>query len=74
MEYDISEDRISVKGESFSAEYSLDKLYRVTKTKEFLFLFHAKNVASIIPLRDTDASQLYFLKPILETHGVKTNL
>lgn len=74
MEYEITGERLLVKGESFSGDYSWDKLFRVRKTKEFLFLFHSKTVASIIPLRDVNLQHLQFMKELLTINRIKNNL
>lgn len=74
IEYGFYLDTLSTKGESFSATYTWDKLDKVTKSKNFIFVWHSRQLANPIPMRYFDQLQLDELKEILEKNKVKNNL
>jgi hypothetical protein len=74
MEYYFNESFLTIKGESFSSEFSWSKVYKVTKTKNWLLIWHNKQVANPIPMNNILYDQLYHLKTILHHNCVKNNL
>ena len=74
IEYQFEGDYLSTKGESFNAQLSWSKFYKVKKTKNYLILWQSAQSANIIPRRDIWDSELDKLKAILQTHNVKNNL
>jgi hypothetical protein len=60
--YSFSEDTFFTKGESFSSEMSLDKIYKVSETDDFLFIWPAKQSATPISKSDISSEDLAILK------------
>jgi hypothetical protein len=72
--YAFTESDLNITGESFTATMSWDKIYKVTKTKRWLLIWHSKNSANIIPLKDIWDGDILYLKEILLKKGVSNNL
>ncbi len=74
IEYNFGDDFLDVKGESFTSHLTWDKIYKVTKTKNWLLVWQSRQTANVIPLKDVWAGDVTKLKEILDNHGVKNNL
>lgn len=74
IEYRFGAERLFVKGQSFDAQLSWDKIYKVTLGKRFLLIWQNVAVAQAIPRRDVWESHVAALKDILELHNVRNNL
>ncbi|WP_276502864.1 YcxB family protein [Terrimonas pollutisoli] len=74
IEYQFGKDLLFVKGESFTAQLTWDKIYKVSKTKNWLLIWQNKQVANVIPRRDIWEGDIIELKEILQIHNVTNNL
>ena len=74
IEYKFEKDVLIVTGESFNSQLTWDKVYKVTKTKNWLVIWQNRQVANVIPNRDLQQSSISELKKILSVHRVKNNL
>ncbi len=74
IDYLFESNRLTVKGESFKTEISLAKIYKVTKSKRWLFIWQGKQIANVISRQDLTAGQLASIKDLLAENGVKNNL
>lgn len=74
IEYQFEKDLLIIKSESFNAQFTWDKIYKVTQTKNWLMIWQSKQIANAIPKRDVWQGDIAELKDILETHRVKNNL
>lgn len=74
IEYQFGRDLLFIKGESFSAEFTWDKIFKVNKTKNWILIWQNKQVANVIARRDIWEGDIIALKEILQTHQVKNNL
>lgn len=74
IDYTIENESLTVKGESFTVTLTWDKLYRVSKTKNWVLIWQSKQVANLIPRKNFDDIQIGYLKNILVKHNVKNNL
>ncbi len=74
VEYHFDESRLIVRGESFSTEASWDKVYRVTKTKNWIFIWQNRQIANPIPRKVWQEKDFAALKEILDRYQVKNNL
>ncbi|HLK27958.1 MAG TPA: hypothetical protein VKT28_05210 [Puia sp.] len=74
IQYTFEEDVLIIKGETFSASFTLDKLVKVTKTNHWLLIWQTKQSANIIPLDKISNDQLNEIKKHLDWHKVKNNL
>jgi hypothetical protein len=74
LEYDFNDDFIAVKGESFSSQMTWEKFYRVKQTKNWIFIYQNRLLASPISKKDLFPSDIEKLKTILTGHKVKNNL
>ena len=72
--YTINPDNYLMKGESFSAELSWSKIYKVTKTKDWILIWQNKQTANVIPLKNITGSQIQEFKTVLHNNSVKNNL
>ena len=74
IEYQFGKDLLFIKGESFTAQLTWDKIYKVSKTKNWILIWQNKQVANVISRRDIWEGDITELKEILQTHKVKNNL
>ena len=74
IEYTFSDDYFSIKGESFNSQYSWDKIYKVSQTKSWILIWQNSLIATPIPKRDLQESDIRTLKTMLDFHQVKNNL
>lgn len=74
IEYRFTENYLEIIGESFSSQYTWDKIYKVTKVKNWILIWHNRQVANPVPKRDVWEGKLADLKRMLEKHKVKNNL
>ena len=74
IEYKFEKDALIITGESFNSQLSWDKIYKVTKSMNWLLIWQNAQIANVIPKRDVWQSHLDDLKDILDTHHVKHNL
>ena len=74
IEYEFGNDNLAIKGESFSSQLSWNKIYKVSKLKNFILIFQTKQIANVIPRRDVWEGDITKLKEILDSHNVKNNL
>src|SRR3982751_5322585 len=52
IEYNFDQTAFTIKGESFNVQLSWNKIYKVTKTKNWLLIWQNKNIATPIPKRN----------------------
>lgn len=74
LEYILGDDYLSIKGESFNTQLSWEKIYKVTQTKQWIFIWHNRLVANPISKQNLLASDIDSLKTTLDFHRVKNNL
>jgi hypothetical protein len=74
IEYQFEQDFLSMKGETFNAQLSWEKIHKVTKTKNWILIWQNSQMANPIHKRDVQESQISELKDFLESHHVKNNL
>jgi len=74
VEYIFDKEYLIMKGESFNAQVTWDKLYRVTQSKNWVFVWQNRQSANPIPKRDIWEGEILNLKQFLDTHHVKNNL
>ena len=74
VQYTFDEQTLTIKGESFNSQYSWDKIYKVSQTKNWLLIWQNRQVANPIPKRDVWDGEMQDLKEILMRHNVKNNL
>jgi hypothetical protein len=74
IEYQFDDAVIIIKGETFKTELNWDKLYKLTKTKKWLLIWHNNQIANAIPINKVPVEALSDLKRIADLHNVKNNL
>ncbi len=74
IEYQFGKELLFIKGESFTAQLTWDKIYKVSQNKNWILIWQNKQVANVIPKRDIWEGDVIELKEILQTHKVKNNL
>ncbi|HLK29887.1 MAG TPA: YcxB family protein [Puia sp.] len=74
MEYIFSDDYLSIKGESFSTQFTWEKIYKVTQTSNWIFIWQNRQNANPIAKKNFTESEITELKTILDFHQVKHNL
>ena len=72
--YDFGQENLTVKGDSFSTTMTWEKIYKVKKTTNWLFIYTNRFIANPISQKDLFDSDLQHLKEILDRHKVKNNL
>ncbi|WP_430813853.1 YcxB family protein [Carboxylicivirga sp. RSCT41] len=72
ISYEITEDLIAIKGETFTTEMSWDKTYRVLELKNWLLIYENKMMANIIPKRSID--NMDKLRGIIRNQSIKQKL
>jgi len=74
IEYNFENEYLSIKGETFNVQASWDKIYKVTQTKNWIFIWHSRQQANTIPKKDIWEGDQDKLKELLDKHKVKNNL
>jgi hypothetical protein len=74
IEYEFDKNNLLVKGESFSSQLSWNKIYKVSKLKNWILIWQNSQVANAIPRRDIWEGDIMKLKEILDMLQVKNNL
>lgn len=72
--YSFDETFLTLKGESFNAQLSWDKIHKVTQTKNWILIWQNNQIANPIAKLDLWDSQVMDMKRILDSHHVKNNL
>ena len=74
IEYNFTDNYLQITGESFTSEMSWNKIYKVTKTKNWLLVWQSSQSANVIPLRLMSSEDLQHLKDIMQKNHAKHNL
>jgi hypothetical protein len=74
IEYTFDDNYFTLKGETFNGHMSWDKIYKVTKTRNWLLIWQNKYIASPIPKRDSTDEEMKVIKEILKKNKVRNNL
>ncbi|MDA3616345.1 YcxB family protein [Polluticaenibacter yanchengensis] len=74
IEYQFDKDNLLMQGESFNAQLTWDKVYKVTQTKNWILIWQNRQFANPIPKRDIPEEQIKNLKIILNQYRIKNNL
>jgi hypothetical protein len=74
IEYNFTDSHLIITGESFNSEMTWHKIYKVTKTKNWLLIWHSSQIANAIPLRLVSSEGLITLKDIMLKNNTKNNL
>ncbi|KPM32538.1 Hypothetical protein I595_956 [Croceitalea dokdonensis DOKDO 023] len=64
MEYEFLEDKIILRGDTFSTEMQWAKLHKVVETKDWLLLYQSNSLANLIP-KESIGEQLVELKALI---------
>lgn len=64
MEYEFLEDKIILRGDTFSTEMQWAKLHKVVETKDWLLLHQSNSLANLIP-KESIGEQLVELKALI---------
>jgi hypothetical protein len=72
--YTFDDEMINIQGESFNGQLPLNKIYKVTKTRNWLLLWQNNQQASPLPRRSIREIDLPKIEGLLNRHGVKNNL
>jgi hypothetical protein len=72
IHYEMTDERISIYGQSFNSELLWDKLYMVHELNNWLLIYHNKQVATIIP--KNSISNILELREIIRNKGIKAKL
>jgi uncharacterized membrane protein (DUF485 family) len=71
IEYEFQDNQFIIRGESFNAQLSWDKIHKVTTTKKWLFIWQNSQHANAIPKKDIWKGELLKLREILDANKVK---
>lgn len=74
MIYQFTEQGVACSGESFSATYSWDKLYKVQTFQGWLLIYHSSMGYNLIKLQPDDDSHMHSLKQFLQTQSYKLKI
>lgn len=72
--YSIDNNQLAVTGETYSATYRWDDIYKVSQSKNWILIWQDKQRALPIAAKDLWGGQVAELKEILDNKGVKNNL
>lgn len=65
--YELSEHGVTTTGESFNAQYTWDKVYRVRILKKWLLIYNSRRGASMIKISEHDQENIKSLKSYLQS-------
>jgi hypothetical protein len=71
--YEFQDNQFLITGESFSSQLSWDKIYKVTTTKNWIFIWQNSQQANPIPKKDIWEGEILKLREILDRNKVKHN-
>ena len=74
IEYHFEDNGLLTKGETFSMESTWDTIYKITQTKNWIFIWRNRQVANPIPKTAVSEDELKELKIILDRNHVSNNL
>jgi len=74
IEYHIKPSLLTLKGESFTTDYTWNQLYNVNQTRNWVIVWQTRQVANFIPKRNLSVEQIAELKKILDKHLVRNSL
>jgi hypothetical protein len=74
ISYEFQDNQLDIRGESFTATLSWDKIHKVTTTKNWLFIWQNSQYANCIPKKDVWEGEIMKLREILEKNKVRNNL
>lgn len=73
-EYTFENDFLKIQGETFYQQFTWSKLYKVTRTKDWLYIWQDSVTALPISKKDLSKDCLIYLKILLQNNGVQNNL
>ncbi len=68
ISYEFNNDHLEMIGESFQAQLTWDKIYRVTETKNWVLIWKTKHIADIVPKRYFTTNTLKTFREIVAKH------
>ncbi len=74
IDYNFTDNHLLISGESFSSEMTWDKIYKVTKTKNWILIWQSSQTANAIPLNLVSAEDLIQLKNIMQKNNTANNI
>jgi hypothetical protein len=74
INYEFLDNQLEIRGESFNATLSWDKIHKVTATKNWVFIWQNSQYANCIPKTDIWEGEIMKLREILNDNKVKHNL
>ncbi len=74
INYEFDTEAIKIQGETFNGQLAWNKVYKVTKTKNWLLIWQNNQQASPIPRRNVRDLDIPRIAEILDKKGVKNNL
>lgn len=74
IEYQFADEYFSVKGDSFSSQVTWNKVFKVTQSKHWIFIWQNRQIANTIPKRIISDTQMTEFKEILRDQRVKNSL
>jgi len=69
--YTLSEEGVESKGESFSGQYTWDKVYRVRIVKKWLLIYQSRSSANLIKIHEKDNENIESLKAFLNARNFR---
>jgi hypothetical protein len=73
INYEFQEKEIIVRGESFSSQFTWNKIHKVTVTKNWVFIWQNSLQALPIPKKDIWEGEILKMREILDANNVKHN-
>ncbi len=69
--YEIDQNSIHIKGDSFESTFTWDKTAGVSENKNSFFIWQQKNIANIVPKRNLTVSDIDFLRQMANIYKRK---
>lgn len=73
IQYVFDNETFYSKGESFEATLTWDKIYKITESENFIFIWHSQQVANIIPKRYFKEGEFDAFKQIVKLYRTIKN-
>lgn len=74
VEYEFNDELLLIKGESFQSQLTWNKIYKLTQTKKWLWIWTNRQLAIPIPKRAVSSEHIISLKKIAKANKVKHKL
>ncbi|MCJ8153174.1 YcxB family protein [Chryseobacterium sp. SSA4.19] len=72
--YTFTDQKIRTEGETFDADFTWMRLYKVKENKDWFLIYQSVQVMNMVPKKNLTQDQILELRNIIKTNNVKAKL